>query len=138
MAVFTASTAGTLCIVLRICRFWYRWHRLHHPFEPVSLSTPILSTWEKVVLGALPPRTDGFGGGYIKSLTCAVPGRVVSLRQFVHLIVTTADVARIRDASSSGPGGCVRLKRVCSSVVETGVMLRYSWLILSNRNLLSP
>lgn len=97
-----------------------------------------MRTWEKVVLVALPPLADALGGGYIKSLTCAVPGRVVSLRQFMHLIVTTADVARTLDTSSSGLGGCEKLKSVCSNPVEIGGMLRYSWLILSKRNLLNP
>lgn len=44
MTVLTASTAGTLWIVLRICKFWYRWQRLHQPLDVVSLSTPILRT----------------------------------------------------------------------------------------------
>src|SRR6187549_801156 len=51
-------------------------------------------------------------------------------------MVMVADVARTLEMSSSGLGGWLKSKTDRSSVVEAGGRLRYSWLILSSRNLL--
>lgn len=103
------NTAGTLWTVFLVWRFWYRWHLLHHPRLVLSRSKLSLRIWEKVGanFGALAFRLMGFWhcqhnfqvkgvrltGGYMRSLTKVLPGRVCSFRQLVQRIVVVAEVA---------------------------------------------